>query len=63
VFLINGSLLMAPLFPRSGPGGSGSPMSSVLLRRYDFPLAHPRSLIVSLPGPTLPSWFVFRSLR
>jgi hypothetical protein len=29
VFLVNGSLLMTPLFPRSGPGESGSPMSAV----------------------------------
>jgi hypothetical protein len=28
---------MAPLFPRSGPGESGSPMSQVVLRCYDFP--------------------------
>src|SRR5262249_50066599 len=28
---------MAPLFPRSGPGKSGSPISQVLLRCYDFP--------------------------
>jgi hypothetical protein len=32
VFLVNGSLLMTPLFPRSGPGESGSPMSAVILR-------------------------------
>ena len=27
MFPVNGSLHMAPLFPRSGPGESGSPMS------------------------------------
>ena len=53
MFLVNGSLLMAPLFPRSGPGESGSPMSQVLLRCYDFPLRIPGHLFVSLPGPTL----------
>src|ERR1039457_3049399 len=45
VFPVNGSLLMAPLFPRSGPGESGSPMSQVVLRCYDFPFTHPQSLI------------------
>jgi hypothetical protein len=43
---------MAPLFPRSGPGESGSPMSQVLLRCYDFPLRMPGRLFVSLPGST-----------
>jgi hypothetical protein len=28
---------MAPPFPRSGPGESGSPTSQVVLRCYDFP--------------------------
>ena len=37
VFPVNGSLRTAPRFPRSGPGKSGSPMSQVLLRCYDFP--------------------------
>jgi hypothetical protein len=46
---------MAPLFPRSGPGESGSPMSQVVLRCYDFPSRIPGHLFVSLPGPTLPS--------
>jgi hypothetical protein len=55
VFPVNGSLRMAPLFPRSGPGESGSPMSTVLLRRYDFPSRIPGRLFASLPGPTLPS--------
>src|SRR6266446_6276079 len=55
MFLVNGSLLMAPLFPRSGPGESGSPMSQVVLRRYDFPSRIPGHLFASLPGPTLPS--------
>ena len=46
---------MAPLFPRSGPGESGSPMSAVILRCYDFPARIPGRLFVSLPGSTLPS--------
>jgi len=46
---------MAPLFPRSGPGESGSPMSAVILRCYDFPARIPGHLFVSLPEPTLPS--------
>jgi hypothetical protein len=57
VFLVNGSLLMTPLFPRSGPGESGSPMSAVILRCYDFPARIPGHLFVSLPGSTLPSSF------
>ena len=55
MFLVNGSLLMTPLFPRSGPGESGSPMSTVILRCYDFPARIPGHLFVSLPGSTLPS--------
>jgi hypothetical protein len=43
---------VTPPFPRSGPGEPGSPTSSVLRRRYDFPPARTRSLIVSVPGPT-----------
>src|ERR1700694_3257278 len=46
---------MTPLFPRSGPGESGSPMSAVILRCYDFPARIPGHLFVSLPGSTLPS--------
>src|ERR1700674_3137311 len=46
---------MTPLFPRSGPGESGSPMSVVILRCYDFPARIPGHLFVSLPGSTLPS--------
>jgi hypothetical protein len=63
VFLVNGSLLMTPLFPRPGPGESGSPMSAVILRCYDFPTRIPGHLLVSLPGSTLPPRFVSRSLR
>ena len=55
MFLVNGSLLMAPLFPRSGPGESSSPTSTVILRCYDFPARIPGHLFVSLPGSTLPS--------
>ena len=43
---------MAPLFARSGPGESGSPMSQLILRCYDFPLRMPGHSFVSLPGPT-----------
>ena len=50
MFLVNGSLLMTPLFPRSGPGESGSPMSQVISRCYDFPFTHPRSLICFASG-------------
>ena len=46
---------MTPLFPRSGPGESGSPMSAVILRCYDFPARIPGRLLVSLPGSTLTS--------
>ena len=53
MFLVNGSPLMTPLFPRSGPGESGSPMSQVILRCYDFPARLPGHLFASLPGPTL----------
>src|SRR5215471_5147918 len=52
VFPANGSLHMAPLFPRSGPGESGSPMSQVLLGCYDFPLRIPGHLFASLPRST-----------
>jgi hypothetical protein len=55
VFPANGSLLLTPLFPRSGPGESGSPMSQVILRCYDFPPCIPGHLFASLPGSTLPS--------
>lgn len=41
---------MAPLFPRSGPGESGSPTLQVILRCYDFPFTHPRSLICFASG-------------
>jgi hypothetical protein len=50
MFPVNGSLHMAPLFPRSGPGESGSPMSQVVLRCYDFPFTHTRSLICFASG-------------
>ena len=54
---------MTPLFPRSGPGESSSPMSAVLLRCYDFPPRIPGHLFVSLPGSTLSFQFVSRSFR
>src|SRR5262245_48848854 len=50
MFPVNGSLHMAPLFPRSGPGESGSPMSQVLLRCYDFPSRLSGRLFASLSG-------------
>jgi hypothetical protein len=52
---------MAPLFPRSGPGEPGSPMSQVLLRCYDSRISG--HLFASLPGSTRSSSFVSRSLR
>src|SRR6202795_1663925 len=55
MLLVNGSLLMTPLFPRSGPGESSSPTSQVILRCYDFPARIPGRLFGSLPGSTLPS--------
>ena len=55
MFPVNGSLRTALLFPRSGPGESGSPMSQVILRCYDFPSRIHGRLFVSLPGSTLPS--------
>src|SRR6516165_10736089 len=63
MFPVNGSLRTAPLFPRSGPGESGSPMSQVLLRRYDFPPRISGHLFASLRGPRDPPRFVSRSLR
>ena len=45
MFRVNGSLLLALPFPRPGPDQRGSPTLPVLWRRYDFPPAHPRSLI------------------
>src|SRR5215467_5422232 len=50
MFPVNGSLHTAPHFPRSGPGKSGSPMSQVLLRCYDFPPRISGYLFASLPG-------------
>ena len=57
MFPVNGSLRTAPLFPRSGPGESGSPMSQVLLRRYDFPPRISGHLFASLPGSARSSSF------
>ena len=54
MFPVNGSL-HTPRFPRSGPGKSGSPMSQVLLRCYDFPPRISGHLFASLPGSTPPS--------
>ena len=41
--------------PSIGSGESGSPMSAVILRCYDFPARIPGHLFVSLPEPTLPA--------
>jgi len=54
MFRVNGSLLLALPFPRPGPAERGSPTLSVLWRRYDFPPAHPRSLIGFASGAVLP---------
>jgi hypothetical protein len=53
MLLVNGSLLMTPLFPRSGPDESSSPTSEVILRCCDFPARIPGRLFVSRPGSTL----------
>ena len=63
MFPVNGSLHMAPLFPRPGPGESGSPMSQVLLRCYDFPSRIPVTYLLRFRGPRDPPRFVSRSLR
>ena len=63
MFPVNGSLHTAPRFPRSGPGESGSPMSQVLLRCYDFPPRISGHLLLRFRGPRDPPRFVFRSLR
>ena len=52
MFPVNGSLHMAPRFPRLGPGESSSPMSRVLSRCYDFPPRLSGHLFASLPGST-----------
>ncbi len=57
MFPVNGSLHTAPRFPRSGPGKSGSPMSQVLLRCYDFPPRISGYLFASLPGSARSSSF------
>jgi hypothetical protein len=54
MFRVNGSLLLALPFPRPGPAERGSPTLPVLWRRYDFPPAHPRSLIGFASGAVLP---------
>jgi hypothetical protein len=50
MLLVNGSLLMTPLFSRSGPDES-SPTSQVILRCYDFPARIQAVHPVPLPGP------------
>ena len=54
---------MAPLFPRLGPGESGSPTSQVLLRCYDFPSRLSGHLFASLPGSTRSSSVRVSQLR
>jgi hypothetical protein len=51
-FQANGPLLMTPPSPPPGPAEHGSPPSQVILRRYDFPPAHPVPLFCSVAGPT-----------
>ena len=63
MFPVNGSLRMAPLFARSGPGESGSPMSLVILRCYDFPLRSPVTYSFRFRAPRDPPRFVSRCLR
>jgi len=46
VFQANGSLLVTPPSPPPGPAEHGSPPSQVVLRRYDFPPAHPVPLFL-----------------
>lgn len=58
MFPVDGSLLAAPPFPPAGPGEPGSPPSAVLRRRYDFPCARSRFLMVSVPDSMCPSGFV-----
>ena len=53
----------SPHDTRSGPGESGSPMSAVILRCYDFPARIPGHLFVRFRGPRYPPRFVSRSLR
>lgn len=43
---------MTPPFAPSGPGEPSSPTSPLLRRRYDFPLTHSWSLMVSVAGST-----------
>lgn len=60
----NGSRPVAPPFPRTGPGEPGSPRSTALRRRYDFPPAHSRSLICFASGHrAIPPLFVLASQR
>ena len=54
---------MAPLFPRSGPGESSSPMSQVVLRCYDFRHAFSVTYLFRFRGPRYPPHFVSRGLR
>jgi hypothetical protein len=58
VFPVDGSLLAAPPFPLAGPGRPGSPPSSVVRRRYDFPRRRSRSLMTSVSGSMRFSVFV-----
>src|SRR6516164_149429 len=51
---------MAPLFPRSGPGESSSPMSQVLLASRS---AYPVAYLFRFRAPRDPPCFVSRNLR
>ena len=64
VLPVSGSLLAAPPFPRPGPSESGSPTSKVILRCYDFPPTHSRSLIwFASESHTIPPLFVLALRR
>ena len=56
---------MTPPSPPPGPAERGSPTSQVIWRRYDFPPAHLRSLILFGRGvhAPLPSFVLAEALR
>lgn len=64
VFPIGGSVSVALPFPRSGPREAGSPMSSVVRERYDFPCPMFGRLWIRFRTPRVARSFVFaRALR
>ena len=56
-FPIHGPAHATPAFPRTGPGGPGSPPSSVLCRRYDSLHRFPFGLLIRQPVPRLACLF------